>query len=61
MLIRDCIRKAFTKLWEMKFLAAVVEMMAIRKKTRAYNMWERIVEPFHKLGYMSLSPGTADN
>jgi hypothetical protein len=45
----------------MKLLAAVVEIMAIRRKTRTYNMWQRIVEPFHKLGYMSLSPGRADN
>jgi hypothetical protein len=61
MLIRDCIRKAFMKLWEMKFLAAVVEMMAIRKKTRACSVWERTGDTFHKLAYTSLSPGTADN
>jgi hypothetical protein len=45
----------------MKFLAAVFEMMAIRMKTRMYSMWERIVEPFHKLGYKSLSHGTREN
>jgi hypothetical protein len=61
MLIRNCIRKAFTKLLEMKFLAAVFEMMTIWMKTRTYNMWERIVEPFHKLGYKSLSLGKTDN
>jgi hypothetical protein len=41
--------------------AAVVEIMAIRSKWRTYNMSQRIVEPFHKLGYMSLSSGRADN
>ena len=61
MLIRNCIRKAFTKLLGMKYLAAVFEMMAIWMKTSTYSMWERIVEPFHKLGYKSLSPGKTDN
>jgi len=45
----------------MRFLAALFEMMAISMKRRKYGMWERIVEPFHKLGYKSLSPGTTDN
>jgi hypothetical protein len=45
----------------MKLLAAVVQMIAIRAKTRTYNMWQRIVGTFHKLEYMSLSPGRADN